>query len=84
MTKVLAASMGVATSAVPKDLAASISMKAAYATSAYALANALVRVLIGAIADKTGTRICFLITFTLQVIAMGVLFPVEKSYSSSS
>ncbi len=78
MSKVLATSMGVATSAVPKDLAASISMKAAYATSAYALANALVRVLIGAIADKTGTRICFLITFTLQVIAMGVLFPVGK------
>ncbi|BAF60227.1 permeases of the major facilitator superfamily [Pelotomaculum thermopropionicum SI] len=78
MNKALAASMGVAVSALPKDLTAAIAMKAAIATSCLNAANALVRILIGAIADKTGTRICFLVTFTLQVVAMLVLFPVGK------
>jgi OFA family oxalate/formate antiporter-like MFS transporter len=54
-------------------------MQAAIATSCLNAANALVRVLIGAIADKTGTRICFLVTFVLQVVAMLVLFPVGKA-----
>lgn len=79
MNKEAAAAAGVAVSALPKDVTAKIAMQAAYATSSLNAANALVRVLIGAIADKTGTRICFMVTFILQVVAMLVLFPVGKA-----
>jgi OFA family oxalate/formate antiporter-like MFS transporter len=79
MNKEAAALAGIAVSALPKDVTSKIAMQAAIATSSYAAANALVRVLIGAIADKTGTRICFLATFILQVVAMLVLFPVGKA-----
>lgn len=79
MNKEAATAAGVAVSALPKDLTAAIAMQAAIATSCLNGANALVRVLIGAIADKTGTRICFLVTFALQIAAMAVLFPVGKA-----
>jgi len=80
MTKELAASMGVAVSALKgTPEAKAIAMQAAIATSCLNGANALVRILIGAVADKTGTRICFLVTFVLQVVAMLVLFPVGKT-----
>ncbi len=57
-----------------------ITMKAALALSLFNAANALVRILIGAIADKAGVRICFLVTFTLQIIAMLLLFPAAKVF----
>lgn len=79
MNKEAAALAGVAVSALPKDVTAKIAMQAAVATSSLNAANALVRILIGAIADKTGTRICFLVTFVLQVVAMLLLFPVGKT-----
>lgn len=79
MNKEAAALAGVAVSALPKDVTGAIAMQAAIATSTLNAANAIVRVLIGAIADKAGVRICFLITFVLQVVAMAVLFPVGKS-----
>jgi OFA family oxalate/formate antiporter-like MFS transporter len=86
MTKEAAAAANLFTSAgvpdvkaLPADVTKSIAMQAALATSSLNGANALVRVLIGAIADKTGTRICFLVTFVLQVVAMLVLFPVGKT-----
>lgn len=79
MNKEAAAAAGVAVSALPKAVTAGIATKAAVATSCLNAANALVRILIGAIADKTGTRICFLVTFTIQVLALLVLFPVGKA-----
>lgn len=81
MSKVLAAIKGVDVAALPKDLPElkQIAMYGSYAVSSFAAFNALTRVLIGAIADKVGTRVCFLVTFTLQVLAMLVLFPVGKT-----
>jgi OFA family oxalate/formate antiporter-like MFS transporter len=79
MSKEAAALAGVAVKELPAEVTKSIAMQAAIATSCLNGANALVRVLIGAIADKTGTRICFLVTFVLQVVAMLVLFPVGKT-----
>ncbi|MFX4261919.1 OFA family MFS transporter [Pelotomaculum propionicicum] len=79
MNKEAAALMGVTVKELPADLTKSIAMQAAIATSCLNGANALVRVLIGAIADKVGTRICFLVTFALQVAAMAFLFPVGKA-----
>lgn len=81
MTKAYAAVKGIAASAVPKDdpMLKTIAMQAAYATSSLAAFNALTRILIGAIADKVGTRVCFLATFTLQLLAMLVLFPAGKA-----
>ena len=79
MNKEAATLAGVAVSALPKDVTAKIAMQAAVATSSLNAANALVRILIGAIADKAGTRICFLVTFVLQVAAMLLLFPVGKA-----
>jgi OFA family oxalate/formate antiporter-like MFS transporter len=79
MNKEAAALAGVAVSALPQEVTAKIAMQAAIATSSLNAANALVRILIGAIADKTGTRVCFLVTFVLQVVAMALLFPVGKT-----
>ncbi len=79
MNKEAAALAGVAVSALPKDVTGAIAMQAALATSSLNAANAIVRVLIGAIADKAGVRICFMVTFVLQVVAMAVLFPVGKT-----
>ncbi len=50
-------------------------MTASYAVSALAIANAAVRILIGAIIDKIGTKKCFLSVFILQVAALLVLYP---------
>ncbi len=50
-------------------------MVASYAVSALAIANAAVRVLIGGIADKIGTKKCFIGVMGLQVVAMLALYP---------
>lgn len=54
-------------------------MTASYAVSALAIANAAVRILIGGIADKIGTRKCFFVVFILQAIAMLVLYPAGSN-----
>jgi OFA family oxalate/formate antiporter-like MFS transporter len=50
-------------------------MAAAGAVSALAIFNAVTRILVGAIADRVGTRRSFLGIFVLQVAAMALLFP---------
>ncbi len=54
-------------------------MTASYAVSCLAIANAAVRILIGAIIDKIGTKKCFLSVFVLQVVACLVLYPAGSS-----
>jgi OFA family oxalate/formate antiporter-like MFS transporter len=54
-------------------------MQAAAAVSTLAIFNAAVRILIGAVADKVGTRLSFLIIFSLQVVAMACLYPAGSS-----
>lgn len=82
MLEELASIKGVAVAALKgTPEAKEITMKAALALSVFNAANALVRILIGAIADKTGVRICFLVTFTLQIIAMLFLFPAAKVFA---
>jgi len=54
-------------------------MTASYAVSSLAIANAAVRILIGAIIDKIGTKKCFLAVFTLQVVALLLLYPAGSS-----
>ena len=48
---------------------------AAYAVSSFAIANAAVRILIGGILDKIGTKKCFLAVFILQAAALLLLYP---------
>ncbi|MEQ8151680.1 MAG: OFA family MFS transporter [Smithellaceae bacterium] len=81
MTKELADSMGVAVATLKgTPEAKAIAMKAAFALSFFNASNAIVRILIGAVADKTGTKICFLVTFVLQVAVMLALFPAAKVF----
>lgn len=68
-----------AAAVIPADVAKSIALAAAGAPSALAIFNALVRVLIGPVADKIGTKKIFVVLFSLQVIAMLLLFPAGKS-----
>jgi OFA family oxalate/formate antiporter-like MFS transporter len=77
MTKALAAAKGIAVEAIAQntEYSRSIAMNASYAVSSLALCNALVRILIGAIVDKMGTRICFLTTFLLQTVVLLALYP---------
>jgi OFA family oxalate/formate antiporter-like MFS transporter len=64
---------------IPADVAKNIALAAAGAPSALAIFNALVRVLIGPVADKIGTKKLFVVLFSLQVVAMLLLFPAGKS-----
>ena len=50
-------------------------MEAAAAVSALAIFNAVTRILIGAIADRVGTRRSFLAIFALQAVALSLLYP---------
>ncbi|HPD56401.1 MAG TPA: OFA family MFS transporter [Smithellaceae bacterium] len=54
-------------------------MQAAAAVSTLAIFNAVVRIIIGFIADNIGTKKSFLIIFSLQVVAMVCLFPAGSS-----
>ena len=54
-------------------------MQAAAAVSTLAITNAAVRILIGAVADRVGARLSLLIVFSLQVIAMALLYPAGPS-----
>jgi MFS transporter, OFA family, oxalate/formate antiporter len=53
---------------------------ATYAISMLAFANAAVRVLIGAIIEKIGTKKCFISVFALQMLALVAMVPVSSSY----
>jgi MFS transporter, OFA family, oxalate/formate antiporter len=64
---------------VPADVAKNIALAAAGAPSALAIFNALVRILIGPLADKIGTKKIFVTLFSIQVIAMLLLFPAGKT-----
>jgi len=52
---------------------------ATFAVSMFAFANALVRVLIGAVIEKLGTKKCFLAVFGLQVLALVCMVPASAS-----
>lgn len=54
-------------------------MQAAAAVSTLAITNAAVRILIGVVADRVGTRLSLLIVFSLQVIGMALLYPAGPS-----
>jgi len=64
---------------VPADVAKSIAMAAAGAPSTLAIFNALVRIMIGPLADKIGTKKIFVTLFILQAGAMLLLFPSGKT-----
>lgn len=48
-------------------------MTAAFVVSGYAVTNAASRPLIGVIADKIGARMAFLVTFSIQVVALALV-----------
>jgi len=80
MTIVYKVKEGLDTAAnVPAEVAKNIALAAAGAPSALAIFNALVRILIGPLADKIGTKKIFVALFTIQVIAMLLLFPAGKT-----
>lgn len=54
-------------------------MQAATAVSSLAIFNAASRILIGAVADKAGTKTCFFAIFVLQVAAMVALYPAGST-----
>ncbi len=64
---------------VPADVAKAISMAAAFGPSTLAIFNAAVRVLIGPLADKIGTKKIFITLFTLQAGAMVMLYPAGST-----
>jgi OFA family oxalate/formate antiporter-like MFS transporter len=68
-----------AAAAIPAEAAKSIAMAAAGAPSALAIANAAVRVMIGPIADKYGTKTIFVVLFALQAVAFLALYPMGGS-----
>ena len=64
---------------LPADAAKTISMAAAGAPSALAITNALVRIMIGPLADKIGTKKIFITLFIIQAGAMVALFPAGNT-----
>jgi len=64
---------------IPADAAKTIAMAAAGAPSALAITNAAVRILIGPLADKIGTKKIFVTLFILQAIAFLALFPAGST-----
>ena len=69
-----------AAAAIPADVSKNIAMLAAWAPSTLAIFNAAVRVAIGPLADRIGSKKIFIVLFVLQCIAMLLLFPAGKSY----
>jgi len=64
---------------IPPQEAKNIAMAAAGAPSTLAIFNALVRILIGPLADKIGTKKIFVTLFILQVGAMLLLSPAGSN-----
>ncbi|MDO5653438.1 MAG: OFA family MFS transporter [Brachymonas sp.] len=81
MSTVYRAQQGLdAAAALPADVSKQIAMLAAWAPSTLAIFNAAVRVMIGPLADRIGSKVIFIVLFTLQCLAMLALFPAGKSY----
>lgn len=68
-----------AASQVPPDVAGQIAMAASIAPSALAVFNAAVRIMIGPLIDRVGTKRILVALFSLQAVAMLLLFPAGKS-----
>jgi OFA family oxalate/formate antiporter-like MFS transporter len=68
-----------AAATLPTDVAKNIAMAAAGAPSALAIANAAVRIMVGPLADKIGTKQIFVVLFALQAVAFLALYPMGKS-----
>ncbi len=66
--------------AIAPDVSKQIAMFAAWAPSTLAIFNAAVRVAIGPLADRIGSKKIFIVLFVLQCIAMLLLFPAGKNY----
>jgi len=64
---------------VPPDEIKKIAMAAAGAPSMLAIFNAAVRIMVGPLADKIGTKQIFVVLFALQCVAMLLLFPAGKT-----
>lgn len=64
---------------IPADAAKAIAMSASIAPSALAVFNAAVRIMIGPLADRMGTRKIFVALFILQSLAMLMLFPAGRT-----
>ena len=68
-----------AASEIPAEEAKIIAMAAAGAPSVLAVFNAAVRIMVGPLADRIGTKQIFVVLFALQTIAMVLLFPAGSS-----
>lgn len=80
MTLAKKAELGLdAAAKLPADVAKGIAMAAAGAPSTLAIFNALVRIMVGPLADKIGTKKIFVTLFILQTCAMLMLFPAGKT-----
>lgn len=55
-------------------------MQAGWAVSALAACNAATRIITGLFIDKAGTKAVFLAHFSLQAVAMAILFPMGSIY----
>ena len=55
-------------------------MQAGWAVSALAACNAATRIITGLFIDKAGTKAVFLGHFSLQAVALGLLFPLGSNY----
>ncbi len=64
---------------LPPDEAKKIAMAASGAPAMLAIFNAAVRIMVGPLADKIGTKAIFVTLFILQVGAMLMLFPAGSS-----
>jgi OFA family oxalate/formate antiporter-like MFS transporter len=64
---------------IPADASKAIGMAAASAPAALAITNAAVRIMIGPLADKIGTKKIFVTLFILQAIAFLALFPAGST-----
>ena len=64
---------------IPAEDAKAIALAAAGAPSTLAIFNAAVRIMVGPLADKIGTKQIFVVLFALQAVAMVMLFPAGKS-----
>jgi len=64
---------------IPADVVKKISMQAATASSTLAVFNAAVRIAIGPMIDKHGSKKIFITLFSLQAAAMLALYPAGSS-----
>ncbi len=68
-----------AAAVIPEDIAKGIAMSASLAPSTLAVFNAAVRIMVGPLADRMGTKKIFTVLFALQTVAMLMLFPAGKT-----